>query len=283
MNRSCRLAIGLVAFLPALVFGQEAQVMTWNLGGFTPIPPERIKNLAKVIAHIQPDLIAVQEVTPRSNFQALVLELNQMGLAYKARHLLVSDRQVIGFIAREGVGLSNLRVVSGSDAGNSFLRKALVATCKIGQFDFFAVNLHLKAGRGSAERLVRTKQCTSISKYLKRAMRYKEKDVLILGDYNMVPTQDQANFDAMTSTQYPLRFISDSLVGQASHLSQNGGGNLLDGYAVSSTFTTEYIADSIRILESNKLFDDQSIPFHIDNVSDHLPLIARFNGGQDDD
>ncbi|MBC8063669.1 MAG: endonuclease/exonuclease/phosphatase family protein [Chlorobia bacterium] len=283
MNRSCRVLLGLAGFLPALIFGQEAKVMTWNLGGFTPIPSERIKNLAKVIANIQPDLIAVQEVTPRSNFQALVLELNQMGLAYKARHLEISNHQVLGFIAREGVGISNLRVVSGSDAGNNFLRKALVATCKIGQFDFFAMNLHLKAGRGSAERTVRTKQCVSINKYLKRAMRYKEKDMLILGDYNMVPVQDQANFDAMTSTQYPLRFVSDSLTGQASHLSPNGGGNLLEGYAISNEFTTEYIADSIQIFESNKLFDDQSIPFHIDNVSDHLPLIARFDATQDDD
>lgn len=269
--------------LPVLSAAQEAKVMTWNLGGFEAIPPDRIKNLAKVIAEIQPDLIAVQEMTPLENFQALVQELNTLGFAYKARHLTVSKRQVLGFIAREGVWVARLRLVKGSDDGNKFLRKALVATCRIHNFDFYAVNLHLKANRTKSDRETRTRQCTVLSKYLDKATGKKEKDAVILGDYNMVPGQDQVNFDALTSPGYPLSFVSDAFIGRASHLSKTGGGNLLDGFAVSSVHSPEYIPDSITLFESNHLFPDTSTAFHIDHVSDHLPMFARFNASLDDD
>jgi endonuclease/exonuclease/phosphatase family metal-dependent hydrolase len=274
-------ALLLAALLPGLLAAQEAKIMTWNLGGFTPISLDKIKNQAKVIAELQPDLIAVQEMTPLENFKTLVEELNQLGFAYKARHLQVSNRQVLGFIAREGVWVAKLRLVKGSDDGNSRLRKALVATVRIHSFDFYAVNLHLKAGRGTTERSIRTRQCTTISKYLKRATR-REKDAVVVGDYNMVPGQDQDNFDAMVSG-YSLTFLSDAFVGRASHLSLSGGGNLLDGFAVSPTHTSEYIPNSIQLFESNHLFPDSSSLFHIDHVSDHLPMLARFNAATDDD
>lgn len=256
--------------------------MTWNLGGFTAIPSDRIKNLAKVVAHLQPDLIAVQEMTPLENFKNLVDELNQLGFAYKARHLTVSNRQVLGFIAREGVWVAKLRMVKGSDDGNPFLRKALVATCRIHHFDFYAVNLHLKSNRGKKDRETRTRQCTVISRYLGKALSKKEKDAVVLGDYNMVPGQDQVNFAALAS-RYPLTYLSDAFIGRASHLSPGGGGNLLDGYAVSPVHTTEYIPNSIELFESNHLFPDSSPEFHIDHVSDHLPMLARFNAASDDD
>lgn len=271
------------ALFPAALQAQEAKVMTWNLGGFEAIPADRIKNLAKVIANIQPDLVAVQEVTPLQNFQALVQELNSLGFAYKARHLTVSNRQVLGFIAREGVWIARLRMVKGSDDGNPYLRKALVATCRIHNFDFYAVNLHLKANRRKKDRETRTRQCTVLSRYLIRATKGREKDAIVLGDYNMVPVQDQANFDALTSAGYALTFLSDAFVGRASHLSKTSGGNLLDGYAVSPIHTTEYIPSSIQLFESNHLFPDSSTAFHIDHVSDHLPMFARFNASADDD
>ena len=71
-----------------------------------------------------------------------------------------------------------------------------------------------------------------------------EKDVLVVGDYNMVPGQDAQNFNNLSpgpANNEFLRFISAGLspshIGRCINASQFQG-NLLDGFAISRKFTT---------------------------------------------
>ena len=50
---------------------------------------------------------------------------------------------------------------------------------------------------------------------------------------DMIPGDDQRNFDAL-SNGVNLTFLSDTFIGRPSHVDGHGGGNLLDGYAISA-------------------------------------------------
>jgi len=118
----------------------------------------------------------------------------------------------------------------------------------------------------------------------------------VVGDYNMIPGEDDSNFSRMSpgaSNAEFLRFIStESLSGQTSHIGSCNPlkGPLLDGFAISRSFTNEYEANSLRIVSFNdtSMFTSSSgtpltCAAYKSSLSDHFPLVARFNIGSDDD
>lgn len=268
---------------------QTAIIAGWNILGFDPIPDERVKRIAKTIRKINPDLIVLTEVNPNDVPQKIVQEL---GADYQAPIILPQNAGVIQNIAlifKTGVSVSDAKLLPDTDlpeeAGS---RQALAANVRIGNFDFVLVGVHLKSGRASSARAKRTRQCTAIAEFMTSAVAGNEKDVLVIGDYNMVPRtgatrNDEANFFALSPTNF-LRFVSsDFLAGKASHIDGCSPlrGNLLDGFAISRTFTTEFIAGSTRLISFSKL--GTTCAAFKQNVSDHLPLVSEFRIGTDDD
>jgi endonuclease/exonuclease/phosphatase (EEP) superfamily protein YafD len=166
---------------------------------------------------------------------------------------------------------------------------------RIGRFDFILIAVHMKSARGRAERETRTRQAKAIADFISGATTGSEKDVLLVGDYNMIPGQDDINFQTLspgTGTNEFLRFIStERLRGQISHFSNCSPirGNLLDGYAIASTFTREYREASLRLIPfTDPIFRQPSgtqfnCATYTGLVSDHLPLVARFRANSDDD
>lgn len=268
---------------------QTAVVAGWNVLGFDPIPDERVKRIAKIIRKINPDLIVLTEVNPNDVPQKIVQEL---GAEYQSPIILSQNAGVIQNIAlifKTGVSVSDAQLLSETDlpeeAGS---RQALAAKVRIGNFDFVLVGVHLKSGRASSSRAKRTRQGKAISEFIAQAVEGSEKDVLVIGDYNMIPRigatrNDESNFIAMSPTNF-LRFVSsDFLVGKPSHISDCNPlrGNLLDGFAISRTFTNEFIAGSTRIISVSKL--GTTCASFKKNISDHLPLVSEFRITTDDD
>ena len=142
---------------------------------------------------------------------------------------------------------------------------------------------------------VRNRQAKKIADFIRDETAGDEKDVLVIGDYNMIPGQDNPNFRAMSpgsgSSEF-LRYIStESVIGQISRIGQcvNGKaqGNLLDGFAISKTFTREYVPESMIIIKPNDSIFTSGAALgctkYRNTFSDHLPLMARFRTNQDDD
>ena len=259
-----------------------ANIAAWNLSGFQAIPSDKAKTFADAVAYIDPEVLALAEVNPDSIAVKIATELKNLGICYKSAILDQTARQNIAVLYKCDVELSNPRLIEDSDNNNSGLRKAFVADVKVGNFDFILIALHLKAGRGSTSRGVRDNQATAIANFIQNATAGDEKDVLIVGDYNMIPVEDASNFTNMNSNNF-LDFISDSLSDQFSHISSSGGaGNLLDGYAISREHTNEYIADSVRIIQLHTVLGLQLLNYR-NTVSDHLPLDAVFLITEDDD
>ncbi|NIR41540.1 MAG: hypothetical protein GWN73_39190 [Actinobacteria bacterium] len=190
----------------------------------------------------------------------------------------------VGLLFKCGVEVTNPRLVPGSDDGNPFLRKALAADVRIGEFDFLLVAVHMKSDRDSVSRATRDRQAAHIATFIAGEVADGERDVLVVGDYNMIPGDDASNFQELDPDGF-LRFVSsEDLVGQSSHLTSSAdcAGNLLDGFAIAEQHTGEYIEASLRIVPAH-LERGASLCEFRTAVSDHLPLLARFRVVEDDD
>lgn len=287
-GRLCRSFVLLFAvlFLTTSLLGQvdsTATIVGWNLKGLTAIPDSRLPALARVIADLDPEVIALAEVNPDDVVDKLILELHKLGACYQGKIIHQTGIQNLAILYKTGIAVSNVELLAGSDDNNSGLRKALTADVRVGQFDFKLIALHLKSGRGSAERQTRSRPALVVSHFIQLAMGGAEKDVLVLGDYNMIPGQDEQNFADMNPAGF-VRFVSsEELVGQFSHIGSGGTpGNLLDSYAISATQTREYIEKSLRIVRADQVMGRTLAQFDAE-VSDHLPMVARFRVFVDDD
>jgi len=253
----------------------------WNLSGFTAISRDKAATFAEAINYIDPEILVLTEVNPDFIASEIVAELNQMDICYQRIILDQTANQNISILYKCGVEVANPTLIDGSDDNNSHLRKALAAEVKVGEFDFILIALHLKAGRSNADRQIRDRQNSAIASYIGNATAGAEKDVLIIGDYNMITGDDQSNFNSMNPNNF-LNFISDSLANQFSHISTSGPGNLLDGYAISRVHTTEYINRSIRIVPMYSILNMALLQYR-NTVSDHLVIEANFRISRDDD
>ena len=270
---------------------QRAIIAGWNILGVDPIPDDRIGRIAGVIRTINPDLIVLTEVNdnevPRKIVEAL-------GSNYQPPVILRQNAEVvqnIAFVFKTGVSVTDAQLIEGTDlAEESRSRKALTAKVRIGQFDFVLIGVHLKSSRDNTSRRQRSRQATAIANFISQATAGNEKDVLVIGDYNMIPrsgnmANDEVNFFAMSSNNF-LRFVSsDSLLGQTSHIqrcSPSLRGNLLDGYAISRQHTRrEYVAGSTRLIPFAEL--QTNCAAFLRDVSDHFPVVSQFRVNRDDD
>jgi endonuclease/exonuclease/phosphatase family metal-dependent hydrolase len=278
---------------------QNATIAAWNIEGFTPIDDAKARRLARVIGNLQPDVILLTEVNPNSVVNEISGDLN----GYRATILNQTASQNIAILSKNAVTITNVQLIPGSDDGNPRLRKALAANIRVGQFDFILIGVHMKAGRpkrgSSNPQPVRTRQAQAIEFFIRRqlAAPNRERDVLLVGDYNMIPGQDNVNFAAISpgaSNNEFLRFISSELgVDAFSHINmcteEGAEGNLLDGFAISRRFTREFIPNTLAILDfDNQIFGTRrnrelDCEEYRDRLSDHLPLVAFFRTTQDDD
>ena len=96
-----------------------------------------------------------------------------------------------------------------------------------------------------------------------------------VGDFNMIPGQDVSNFHHLGGDDL-MDFVSSwDLQARFSHILSAGRANLLDGFAISRTFSTEYIRGSLRLFPMHWSMDLGRERFR-ETVSDHLPFVASF-------
>jgi endonuclease/exonuclease/phosphatase family metal-dependent hydrolase len=292
MKRTVLAAVALfllaaVGLAPAQVQNRTtATVAAWNFKGRPPVSDARARKLAEGIADLDADVLLVCEVAPDTLLPRIVKLVEGRGIKYQAQMPAQHSDIKIAVLAREGVFLDSVTLIDGSDLGDGkTFRKALTAFVRIGKFDFRLIGVHLKSARDQKSRALRSKQSEVLAKFIKQSMDSgKERDFLIVGDYNMIPEQDEDNFKSL-NPEGLLRFISseDLVAPVFSHIGPSGKpGNLLDGYAISEEFTKEYVRGSLRVFPLHRALG-MSLAQYANQVSDHLPLVARFRITADDD
>ncbi len=185
-----------------------AEGAAWNVSGFTPIPSTKVRKQAKALALLDAEVVGLVEINPDSAVDDIIQHLSQAGLCYTKSTRNQTVLQDIAVIAKCGITMTNPRLVPGSDDGNPRLRKALAVDVQIGQFDFLLIVVHLKADRGTTAHRTRDRQAKAIATFIRNETQSAaQKDVLLLGDYNMIPGQDISNFHELSPTGF-LDFIS---------------------------------------------------------------------------
>lgn len=262
----------------------ETRIATWNIGGFHPIPESKLERIIEGLKQLDADVVVFPELNPLGHADTIAARLSEpAGACYRAA---VPDQplsnQEIGFIFKCGVAASDPALVVGSDLGKQGYRNAAVVSVKIGQFDFVLVGLHLKASRGAANRALREEQLKIVSAFIQGVLRGGERDVLVVGDYNMIPDEDDRNFHTLIAGGAVRVVSSEALTGGFTHISSGHPGNLLDGFAFTNVDEAEYREGSIEIVQMHDILGLTLAEF-AQQVTDHLPVVAVFATDADHD
>ncbi len=268
-------------------FGKStASIAAWNLSTFEHLSDERIKLQAKGLGLLDAEIITLVEIKDENHIKTIANLLSNEHVAYE--YLFLSQNHSsdssnhnamhIGVIYKSGIELSNAELMEGSDLGNLGYRKAFLCDVTIGNFNFKLVGVHLKSGRGINEQKIRDEQCKVIGNYIKnlRGSADRNPDVLLMGDFNMIPGQDISNFHYLGGDDI-MDFVSSwDLQERYSHIQPSGRENLLDGFAISKKYSTEYIKGSLRLFPMHWTMGMGQAKYK-KNVSDHLPFVASFD------
>ena len=305
-------------FATPLVAAETARIAAWNVAcgrsdsGGTPIPADRIARLGNVIAtKIRPDVLVLEEVFPASAAADLAKASTDAGFPLEAVEIPPQDSSVVQFVSiikRPGVEVKDVGLidksndlVDGDDPEEKTTRKAVIAEVKVDKFDFYLVGVHMKSKRPSKTLKetpleMRDRQCKAIADRLHDLIsKGKEKDILLVGDYNMTPEgqqdsgepSDAKNFATLDSYK-ELRFISSEDQAKT-HMGFYKGGirrSKLDGYAIGHATEAVYVKGSFRVLNdaalgvSEQQFTNTRAP---EFLSDHYPIVAEFDKTTDKD
>jgi endonuclease/exonuclease/phosphatase family metal-dependent hydrolase len=257
-------------------FGRTtAKIAAWNLSGYNPIPASRLERQVEGLALLDAEVVALVEINPLSALETFKQGLQDKGVSYEYTVLEQENDLNIGVLSKTGVVASNPRFIAGSDLGDTRRRKAFVVDMKIGKFDFMLIVVHLKSGRAADEQKIRDDQAKIVGQFIKERREESREDILLVGDFNMIPGQDVSNFHHLGGDDL-MNFLSSwDLKERYSHILEAGRANLLDGFAISRTYSTEYIRGSLRLFPMHWSMDIGRERFR-ETVSDHLPFVATF-------
>lgn len=276
-------------FVFTLLFANQAladnvKIATWNLGGFYRIPIIKVDQIVRGLEILEADVVVLPEINPLSHAQLITTKLKEK--TNECFKWFAPDQprasQEIAIIYKCEVTLVKGGIVKGSDLNKRGYRNAVVAHMKSAEFDFVIFGLHLKASRGPTNRAYRSSQLGFVSGYIQSHLLTGEKDYIVIGDYNMIPGQDDENFEIL-ETAGKMRFITtEDHADGFSHISSGGPGNLLDGFGFLDIDQSEYKNGSIQIVQMHDLMG-LSLAQFANTVTDHLPIIATFSNISDND
>lgn len=257
-----------------------AKIAAWNLAGFDEISQSRLEKQVEGLAFLDAEVVTLVEVKPFSHMQALIDGLAGKGIEYGSRMLQQTSDLNVGVLFKEGVEAGTPEFIPGSDLGDPAKRKAFSVKMKVGKFDFLLVAVHLKSGRDASQQAIRDDQCKVIGQFITDFRATSREDVLLMGDFNMIPGQDVSNFHYLGGADVMDFLSSWDLQDRFSHVLEKGRANLLDGFAITRTFAGEYVRGSLRLFPMHWTMDMGRERFR-DEVSDHLPFVATFRIDKD--
>lgn len=263
-----------------------AGIAAWNLSTYEHLSDERIELQAKGLSLLDAELVTLVEIKDEDHIRDITAHLSNGELQYNYAFIAQNPPSGnanhgpmhIGVIYKNGVEVNNVELLAGSDLGDSGNRRAFLCDVVIGKFSFKLIGVHLKSGRDLENQRIRDEQCKIIGNYITnlRGINDRNPDVLLMGDFNMIPGQDISNFHFLGGDDV-MDFVSSwDLQERFSHILPSGRENLLDGFAISKRYSTEYIKGSLRLFPMHWTMEMGQAKYR-DQVSDHLPFVAHFD------
>ncbi len=252
-----------------------ARIAAWNLAGYDGIPDERLDSQAEGLAMLDAEIVVFVEINPITALDGLRSRLAAKGIDYDGVVLQQNNKLNIGVMFKNGITATNPFLLDGSDLNKDRLRRALVVDMKVGKFDFKLIAVHLKSSRGAGDQETRDRQAEVIGDFITGLQAQSREDIILCGDFNMIPGQDVSNFHHLGGADLMDFLSSWDLQERFSHILPKGRANLLDGFAINRRFSGEYLRGSLQLFPMHWCMDIGRETFR-KTVSDHLPFVASF-------
>jgi endonuclease/exonuclease/phosphatase family metal-dependent hydrolase len=246
-------------------------IATWNIENF-PATEATPRLVADLIASLDLDLVAVEEIADTAAFAELVARLPEHEGVLSSHTYGNGTYQKVGFIYRADLFELGEPTLLFTDQGFDFPRPPLAVEVALGDRRFTAVVVHLKAGVEAEDRERRAAALTAIEAYLRTIEDGAgDPDVVVLGDFNqpIVSEVDDAVWAPIVGAPERYAVLTEALAddGEASYLPF--GGKLIDHLVVTAGFELGAADVVVPHLQDYPLD-------YTDTVSDHLPVVARF-------
>ncbi len=275
---SKKLFIATVLFIllisPALVFCDTISVATFNIRIFSNNSRDeselyQICNLLKEF-----DFIAVQEVRDTKILDRTVSMLkNQFKINYEYITSPKAGRKVqeiYAFLYRIDKVEYLKESYTVSDEEDLFIREPFFAKFKAGNFDFHVISIHIIWGDSITERRAEALLLDDV--YLSGQNMNEENDVILLGDFNLSPT-DKGFVELLEIPD--MIYVNEKLTTSIKD-------KLYDNIFFQSNYTKEFTGNYGVIKFDEQIFGNDDKKARL-MVSDHRPLFAEFDVGSDDD
>ncbi len=245
---------------------------TWNIENF-PKGVSTPKVVADLIASLDIDMVALQEVQDQAAFEEVVARLRGYDGLVSSHTYSDGSYQKVGYVYR-----TSLLTVGGAfllfdDSGYEFPRPALKVDVTVKTdplVSFTALALHLKAGGGFQDRSRREDAVVLLEEFLRSAVDGAGNDnIAVIGDFNDTLGSGSAVFSPLTgnSDRYTVHTTGNDAAGEVSFVPSSV---LLDHIVTTSQFDDQFATGNTIIPRLDMQMDGYER-----QVSDHLPVILR--------
>ncbi|MDR0830455.1 MAG: T9SS type A sorting domain-containing protein [Prevotellaceae bacterium] len=292
--------IFIILFFAAFVqqiFSQQFKVATLNCEWLScddmgpSDEPLQLNNIAQVIININADIVALQEVGTSASYKTvdlLVNRLNQLGNGWAgaiapSSNSNCAQNQAIIYKTSKVQSISYLLMSNGGSAVNwnyNWSSGRFPALYEVnfltndGAVPVSVINIHAKASTGYSDHLedyARRKAASEGLKALLDGNNYKNKRIILIGDYNDYLIGTQCGECSTNNSPYK-NFMDDTP--NYKGLTQNvNNGRLIDNMVISNELFDNYVANSAARITATGVSNYQS------TTSDHYPIIALLQFG----
>ena len=258
-------------------------IATWNIKEFPRRGQRTIDTLAILIEDLQLDLIAFQEIADSIAFDSLLARLDGWDGFYSPDIRPPDFYLKTGIIYRtDQVSVLSWEPLFWNDTWECPrppLRATVVANLPGGTFDFYLIDLHLKALDDDSSRERRMAAMAMLKDYLDEIVPFlPDHDWLVVGDFNdeLTDPQDQNIFWEFLQDSTDYTFLTLPLAGNPYWSSYPYYNSLIDHLMATEDAMGEYgeAGETITL----RLDDEYSNYDYV--ISDHRPVMSSFTNFQ---
>lgn len=234
--------------------------------------------IADIVIKSGADVLGVQEVENDAALRKILRYCSE----YDGMVLKGETAQNVGVIWRKSVKVDSVGPYEGLvvQAGRS--RPGLIVRCSYEGFDWLMMVVHLKSTSRfdstnqlrELAREIRSQQASALRRWSDSLLTTgAEKDILIVGDMNDVPTKKTMPTLTALTESTSMRFLTKDMksCGPRDRLA-------IDHVIASAQAASRLVAGSVRTEDFHAFLDAESA----EKVSDHCPVVVRFHSAAAD-
>lgn len=266
-----------ILFLSSCGTKNEITVGTFNIAWLgdgindkTPRTSQDLNNISQVIFTLEADILALQEIENTKSIESIIDESK-----YSILTSSYPKEQKTALIINKNIEIVDIYQLDSISLGNTDLRPGLVAYCRLNGFDFFVGSFHFKSTsryddtpyKKSRSFDMRQEQSKILLEEIRKLIDIKkDKDVILLGDFNDNPTKKNSNITILENDEFD--FLTSEMMSCKYSIWKS-----IDHIIVSQSMKDRIINSSLNMIDINTMFPEEKAK----KISDHCPVIVRFN------